>query len=394
MTRLLAFLLCVLTMLPFGLLATERSPILYVDRAEDPAYQPRSSYAGIARREPQPPVAGAELGIQDSRAIGRAIGREFALVRRTLAPQQDAAPAVRAALEESGAIAAILDLPTEDTLRVAEAVKDSARPLFNARHRETEFRQRSCATRLFHVIASEAMLADALSQYLSFKNWRQVLVLEGGEPGDLALSQAFQRAAKKFGLRIVAVKRFELGRDPRRREATNVALLTGDTEHDVVFVAEATPEFARKVPYQTAKPRPVVGAEGLMPSAWHGAWERHGAPQLNRRFERLAGRAMTDEDWAAWAAVRALVAAVSSPIAGGASKPDIIAALLRQDLPIELYKGTPGSFRPWDRQLRQPILLHTQTAVIERAPLEGFLHQHNTLDTLGLDAPEFRCGGG
>jgi hypothetical protein len=76
----------------------------------------------------------------------------------------------------------------------------------------------------------------------------------------------------------------------------------------------------------------------------------------------------------------------------GASKPDIALGLLRQDLPIELCKGTPGSLRPWDRQLCQPILLHTHSAVIERAPIEGFLHQHNAFDTLGLDAPEFRCG--
>ena len=29
------------------------------------------------------------------------------------------------------------------------------------------------------------------------------------------------------------------------------------------------------------------------------------------------------------------------------------------------------SFRPWDRQLRQPILLHTHDAVIERAHAEA-----------------------
>jgi hypothetical protein len=30
----------------------------------------------------------------------------------------------------------------------------------------------------------------------------------------------------------------------------------------------------------------------------------------------------------------------------------------------------------------------------EVAPVEGFLHQHNTLDTLGADAPESACAAG
>jgi len=43
----------------------------------------------------------------------------------------------------------------------------------------------------------------------------------------------------------------------------------------------------------------------------------------------------------------------------------------------------PGNFRPWNGQLRQPILLHTERAVIAVAPVEGFLHHRNTLDSLG-----------
>jgi ABC transporter substrate binding protein (PQQ-dependent alcohol dehydrogenase system) len=49
------------------------------------------------------------------------------------------------------------------------------------------------------------------------------------------------------------------------------------------------------------------------------------------------------------------------------------------------------SVRSWDQQVRQPILLAGGNAVIARAPLEGFLHQTNDLDTLGYDAPETEC---
>ena len=47
--------------------------------------------------------------------------------------------------------------------------------------------------------------------------------------------------------------------------------------------------------------------------------------------------------------------------------------------------------RPWDQQLRQAVFLATPNAVIASAPVEGFLHRTNTLDTLGDDEPETPC---
>ena len=98
---------------------------------------------------------------------------------------------------------------------------------------------------------------------------------------------------------------------------------------------------------------------------------------------------MTGEDWAAWAAVRVVVEALSRGARAAAA--DIRATLTGEDLRFDTYKGEPGSFRPWNNQLRQAILLHTHNAVIARAPIEGFLHQNNTLDSLGADAPQSAC---
>ena len=47
--------------------------------------------------------------------------------------------------------------------------------------------------------------------------------------------------------------------------------------------------------------------------------------------------------------------------------------------------------RPVMLLLRMPMLLSTDSAVIAIAPIEGFLHATNTLDTLGTDQPEFAC---
>jgi ABC transporter substrate binding protein (PQQ-dependent alcohol dehydrogenase system) len=55
------------------------------------------------------------------------------------------------------------------------------------------------------------------------------------------------------------------------------------------------------------------------------------------------------------------------------------------------FKGRALSFRSWNGQMRQPVLLVTDRAVIANAPLGGFLHQRTELDTLGLDRPESDC---
>jgi hypothetical protein len=47
--------------------------------------------------------------------------------------------------------------------------------------------------------------------------------------------------------------------------------------------------------------------------------------------------------------------------------------------------------RRWDQQLRQAVFLATPFAVVASAPVEGFLHKTNTLDTLGDDESETPC---
>ena len=287
------------------------------------------------------------------------------------------------------AAAALLDLPLTGTATAANSFAGTAVALFQARHRDTLLRQAACRSHLFHTLPSWDMLEDALAQGLVARNRRRELVLESAEPEDKAVSAAFQHSAAKFGLTIAGVKTFVSGHDPRQRESNNLRLLTGDTDYDAVFVADAARTFARSLPYNTMLPRPVIGAAGLMPVAWHSFWERQGAPQLNRRFAKANKRAMTETDWATWAAVRAIIETTVRSKDHGAT--GLLEGLIDPGLTLELYKGNAGSFRPWNRQLRQPILLAAESTVAGFAPVEGMLHQSNTLDTLGLDKPEFNC---
>jgi ABC transporter substrate binding protein (PQQ-dependent alcohol dehydrogenase system) len=98
---------------------------------------------------------------------------------------------------------------------------------------------------------------------------------------------------------------------------------------------------------------------------------------------------MSDEDWAAWAVVRAVVEAIARAKSTEVAR--LREVMVDAEFTFDLYKGFPGSFRHWDHQLRQAVLLHTHNAVIDLAPLPGFLHERNNLDTLGIDERESRC---
>jgi ABC transporter substrate binding protein (PQQ-dependent alcohol dehydrogenase system) len=217
----------------------------------------------------------------------------------------------------------------------------------------------------------------------------QILVLQGPAPEDAAKVTALLHSAKKFGAKIVDVKPFTLSTDPRNRTQTNVVLMT-EGHYDVVYVADSSGEFGRYVPYQTSLPRPVVGSAGLTPTAWSWSWDRDAAVQLQHRYEKLApDRRMNGADWAAWEAVKAITQAT---VRSKTTDFDPVKTYLLSDkLTLDTVKGNPGSFRPWDHQLRAPVLLSTADAVIARAPLPQFLHQTNVLDTLGVDEPETAC---
>ncbi len=136
-------------------------------------------------------------------------------------------------------------------------------------------------------------------QYLVSRKWRDFLVLQGALPGDVMAAKAFETSTPKFGARVVASKTFKVGTDPREREQNNPALLSAiNRDYDVVFVADEAFDFARQVPYHLVKPRPVVGSIDLEPMAWHWTWEHNGAPHVNARFQKLAGRRMEGTDWA------------------------------------------------------------------------------------------------
>jgi ABC transporter substrate binding protein (PQQ-dependent alcohol dehydrogenase system) len=302
----------------------------------------------------------------------------------------DAAAARLAAAkaEKAGAAALVTDLPAAWLPALADAVPRL--PLLNVGAAADALRQAACRRNLWHLAPSERMRADALVQTLVARKWTSVLLLTGPSPEDAARSATVQSSIKRYGLKLAAARPFVLSADPRERDLANPALLTSASTvgpYDVVWVVDSDGEFASMLPYRTALPRPVVGDGGLVPVAWSAKFERFGAPQVSRRFARKFQRPMTAHDWAAWMAGKALVAAaVAAPKGSAATFQQALA-----EVELDGSKGVPMSFRGWDGQLRQPVLLTDGQAVVAIAPVEGILHPKSALDTLGVDAPEKLC---
>ncbi len=362
---------------------------VYLYRDDDNTYQRHRAYTGLVLRNQQRPLYGARTALRESRVKGRRLGLQFTLKEQALNSDESAVDAIRTSIIKTGAAVFIVDLPLTEVLEIGQSLKDQPIIVLNPRHAEDMLRGSVCSPTLFHTMPSHAMLMDALAQFLSSKNWKNVLILQGDAPKDQLLADAFAKAAAKFRLKLVDRRSFVLSNDPRLREKNNVALITSGVRFDVIFLADSVGEFGRYVPYQTQQPALIIGSEGLRAGAWHWTWERYGAPQLNQRFNRVANRRMTDADYAGWAAVKIIVEAITRTNSTKLS--DIKRFLVSDHMTFDAYKGTPGTFRPWDHQLRQPLLLHLHNAVVARAPLPGFLHQSNNLDTLGIDSVESNC---
>ena len=332
---------------------------------------PASDAVEVAIKESKFELEAAKLTVKvDATDVGSAADAKAALLK----------------LEKAGAQAALVDWPAA---WVSAAVPAVMLPVINVGDAADSLRQQGCLAHLYHTLPSERMRADALAQTLMARKWSKVLVLQGPHPDDAARAATVQATLKRYALKVVGTKPFKLSEDPRERDLANPALLTGNADYDVVWVVDSDGEFARGLPYRTALPRPVVGDAGLTAQAWAPNFERFGAPQLARRFSRAANRPMRAQDWAAWAATKAVLqAAQAAPAPTAAS---VLKALNATDFFVDGFKGSRTSIRPWDRQLRQPMLLSDGLGVIGIAPADGVMHPKNALDTLGADEPEKLC---
>lgn len=339
-------------------------------------------------------MAGARLAVEDNNTTGKFLNQHFTLEEVRLKDGEDVAKAATDLAARNGFI--IVDLPVDALLKAADALRGRGTVLLNAGAIDDRLREADCRANVIHVAPTRSMLADALAQYLVWKQWKRWLLVVGSHDQDKLYADALRRAAARFGAKIVQERTFEDTGGARRTDS-GVTLIQRQMPvftqsapaYDVLVAADESEVFASYLPYRTWDARPVAGSAGLVPTSWDAAQDQWGAIQMQNRFIKLNSRRMTATDMQAWTAARMIGEATSRTNSGD---PKAVFAFLRgPNFSIAAFKGTRLTLRDWNLQLRQPILLVDGRMVVSVSPQEGFLHQVSELDTLGVDRPETKC---
>ena len=383
---------CVLTAMLVGITAPATAELAKIEIAllsQPQELPPKLSNLDIPPNDEG--IAGGELSIKDNNTTGRFLNQEFALTSRSLSSEEDALAAFNG-LVDQGFKFIILNVPADRLLAMADAVQGRDVLLFNAGAYDDRLRGKDCRDNVLHILPSHAMLADALAQYLVTKQWRRWFLVVGSRERDALYAAAVRNAAKKFGAKIVANKTWDYGPDARRTAQAEVPVFTQGADYDILVVADEIGEFGEYLAYRTWNPRPVAGTQGLKPTSWHRTHERWGSAQLQSRFQKAFNRFMTPLDYHVWAPVRAIgEGATRTDSAEFAKIRDYIRS---SDFELAGFKGQKLTFRAWNWQLRQPVLLAAPRALVSVSPQEGFLHQRSLLDTMGVDEPRSECAFG
>ena len=340
-------------------------------------------------------LAGAELAAADNNTTGKFLNQKFDVANVKLKEGEDPAEAA-AKLASEGISLAVADLPAADLLKAADAGRDRGMLFFNAGAIGDSLREEDCRANVIHVAPARSMLADGLAQYLIWKQWPKWVLVSGSHPRDKLWADALRRSATRFGAKIVEERVFEDKGGARQTDSgiaeiqKQMPLFTQRLpNYDVLVAADESEVFAAYLPYRTKEPRPVAGSAGLVPASWDPSMEQWGATQLQNRFIKQFSRRMKALDMQAWTAVRMIGEAVTRK--GSADAQKVREYLLGPTFLLAAFKGQGLTLRPWNLQLRQPVLLSDGKNIVSISPQQGFLHPVSELDTLGYDKPETKC---
>lgn len=329
---------------------------------------------------------GAALGLDDANALATLFGKRLRLATETAADAAAATAAARA-LAGAGAIAVVGGAGPGVGQALGEAAAGGPLLALNVAALDEALRNERCQRRLFHLAPSVTMLVDALAQWLAGRRaLRWAVLTDGGARGG-EIEAAVRRSAGRHGATL--------------GEAADGAEMT--------FLGLEGAGLDAALTRARAQGRLVAGIGGPAPAAlgpdeavgvwavgWHHELVRFSARELNSRFRRRFAAPLDEVSWATWAAVKLVGEAV---VRAGVANAAGLAAFLETAPPFDGHKGTALTFRPWDRQLRQPVYIleprrredvgdgQGPFAVVGATPGAG-------LDTLGTTAAESRCREG
>ena len=364
-------------------------------------------YLGREYREPLPlsyaekvitdkGIQGARQMLKEANLAGSFLGFQYTL-EEAIVPEDGDVVAKAKELLAAGNRFFVADLEPDDLLAVADLPEAKDAIILNIRSSATRLRQEDCRKNVFHIIPDFAMRADAIAQYLILKKWRDWFVMRRDTPEDQDYLAQVQRSAKRFGGNIVEDHLYDLPPGARNLDSghqqiqAQMALETERSpDHDVVWAINSDDDFGDYLMYRTTLPRPVVGTQGMQATAWDKSYTESGGMRFQRALPRIANRPPVERDYTGWLGLRTLSEAAQK--SGSVEPEDVKEYMLSDQFRLEAFKGQALSFRTWDHQMRQPIILGGGTRVpVSTSPQEGFLHPKFVTDTLGFDEPESKC---
>jgi ABC transporter substrate binding protein (PQQ-dependent alcohol dehydrogenase system) len=338
---------------------------------------------------------GARFGIDEININGRFLGKQYQLIKITVPSGGDLQGAAKHVLAD-GHLLIVADLDAADLLSVADLPQAREALILDARTSDDALRQADCRDNVFHLLPDWAMRADALGQYLARKNWKRWFLLSGVTASDQAYAAAVRRAASRVGAKIAAEASFQYQADSARAAGgheqiqSQLSVVTRTpAPYDVMFAADTGDAFGEYLLYNTWDARPVVGTHGLVAVAWHRLFKEYAARGVQYRFHLAASRDMTERDYGNWLAVSTIGEAVTR--SGKTDAADIKSYLLSDQLSVPANKGEGLSFRRWDHQMRQPVLLFGPQVLVSMWPLGDTRQERYQTDVLGYTQQETSC---
>jgi len=340
-------------------------------------------------------ILGSRMGIKDNNTTGKFTNQKFELIEKNIMPNESA-KAIFEEFRKNNYKFFILNVSKDDFNKILSSDLIGESILINTSLKDNDLRNEKCNKQVLHISPSYMMVTDALTQFLKKKNWTKLLLISGTNERDKQFASSIKISAKKFGLKIINEKIWDFTHDFRRTADLEIVKFTQGEKYEVLVLADegntfgdSGNSFGDYIPYRTWKPIIVVGGEVLKPTSWHFAHEQWGGNQMQSRFLKYSKRLMTNIDFNSWLGVRVFGEAITRSKSLDPRR--ILVQIMDEKFNVAAYKGKPVSFRKWNGQLRQPILLVTPRALVSVSPQNGFIHPRTELDTLGIDEPDTKC---
>jgi len=338
---------------------------------------------------------GSRMGIKDNNTTGKFTNQKFELIEKNIMPSESAKE-IFEKFRKNNYKFFILNVSKDDFNKILSSDLTDESILINVSLKDNDLRNERCNKQVLHTAPSYMMVTDALIQFLKKKNWTKLFLISGTNDRDKQFASSIKISVKKFGLKIVNEKIWDFNHDFRRTADLEIVKFTQGEKYEVVVLADegntfgdSGNSFGDYIPYRTWKPTIVVGGEVLKPTSWHFAHEQWGGNQMQSRFLKDSKRLMTNIDFNSWVGARIFGEAITR--SKSLDTKEILTLIMDEKFNVAAYKGKPVSFRKWNGQLRQPILLATPRALVSVSPQIGFVHPKTELDTLGIDEQDTKC---